>query len=98
MSLVLPEHQALLEATLTLSNTGGDFFLKRTVGIEVTDDTLTAVKTMNLMLGNVGTIARTSNVQEEERIEVIVVYVKNIIMFCICYASHASKFPTVGVQ
>lgn len=97
-SLVLPEHQALQEATLTLSNTRGNFLKReRTIGKEVTNSIFTAVNESNVFSAtdNVGTTTRTSNVQEEERTELIVVYVRNGVTFCNCYALHASNFQAV---
>lgn len=102
-SLVLPEHQALQEATLTLSNTRGNFLKReRTIRKEVTNSIFTAVNESNVFSAtdNVGTTTRTSNVQEEERTELIVVYVRNGVTlngvtFCNCYALHASNFQVV---
>lgn len=46
-------------------------------------------------INNLGAMARTSNVQEEGRIEFVIVYVRNTVIFCNCHAWHESKFPTV---
>lgn len=97
-SLLLPEHQALLEATLTLSNTRGNFLKReRTIGKDVTNSIFTAVSESNVFsaTNNVGTTTSTSNVHKEEGTELIVVCVRNGVIFCNCYALHASNFQAV---